>query len=105
MKKCPDCQGELETGCLIDHGYGAVMIQRYAKIKFPQDNKKKSLIETDFNDIRRVIASRCTKCNRIFQYAQDFVVQPNIKSKYSIISLYIFLGLLVLTVLLLILSN
>jgi len=31
MDKCSDCGGELEQGCLIDHTYGGILVQRYAK--------------------------------------------------------------------------
>jgi len=47
--------------------------------------------EADFRDSRRVLAKRCTKCNRISFYAQDFVDMPSINEKYKSMS-WIFIG-------------
>lgn len=75
LTKCPDCGGDLEEGANMDSTSGGIGIQRYAKATIPRDVKVKlSLIETDFEDIRRVISYRCTKCNRIYSYAQDIVL-------------------------------
>lgn len=90
MDKCPDCKGELEKGCMIDHGYGVVITQRYAKADISEGPEKLFIYETDFNDVRRVITYRCTKCNRLFQYAQNFVIVPNLGERnrnFMIISL------------------
>ncbi len=83
MDKCPDCNGELEKGCMIDHTYGAVIVQRYAKAEMPETPQKLvvGIHETDFNDIRRVITYRCTKCNKLFQYAQSFVTIPSLGAR------------------------
>lgn len=80
LKKCPDCNGELESGCIIDHTYGSVLIQRYVKAEVPKNNKSVFWIrETDFSDVRRVITYRCVSCNRLFNYAQDFLSVSNEK--------------------------
>jgi hypothetical protein len=82
MKTCPDCGGNLEEGALIDFTYGQVVAQRYGKANLPKNKKfheYTNSIETDFTDTRRVQALRCQKCNRIFLYAQDIVLDKNIK--------------------------
>lgn len=80
MQTCPDCQGTLEKGCLLDHTYGSTIAQRYAKTEVSNATNQTimGMAESEFKDIRRVIAYRCTKCNRIFQYAQDSIIIPNL---------------------------
>lgn len=80
IDKCPDCKGTLEKGCVIDHTYGSALVQRYAKAEVPTTPLKlmMGMHETDFNDVRRVTTYRCTQCNRLFQYAQSFVIVPNL---------------------------
>ena len=79
MNTCPDCKGELEKGCILDHAYGGVGAQRYAKANLPESSPSMTLkfFEADFNDIRRVITYRCKKCNRLFQYAQNLVLMSS----------------------------
>lgn len=82
MDKCPDCRGDLENGCMMDSTYLANNVQRYAKgiIPIPETpHKLLRLNEIDFNDIRKVIVYRCTKCNRLFSYAQEIVERPNLR--------------------------
>ncbi len=80
IKKCSDCGGELEEGAMMDFTYGAVGIQRHAKTQMPQDGQKFQfgMHEASFEDIRRVVAFRCVKCNRIYHYAQDFVLMKSL---------------------------
>jgi len=81
MTKCPDCGGELENGALLDGNDQGALIQRYAKVdSLPADFPKKvimSPVETNFKDVRRVLAYRCTKCNKIQIYAQEVFVPGN----------------------------
>jgi len=79
MDKCPDCNGELEKGCLLDHTYGLALVQRFAKAEIPVGNQKIiwGTREIDFTNVRRVITYRCTKCNRLFNYAQDSLAASN----------------------------
>ena len=78
---CPDCNGELEQGALLDFTYGGVIVERYAKTDVPTSTKMLvGIHEANYNDVRRVLAKRCTKCNRIFMYAQDIVLTPNLNS-------------------------
>lgn len=78
ITKCPDCGGELEEGAIMDSTYGGILIERYAKTKMPQEQKFALVTESDFQDIRRVITYRCTKCNRLFPYAQDIILGKNV---------------------------
>ena len=85
FNKCPDCGGELENGLILDHTYGAVFTSRYAKGEVPT-NKSQNVIfihENDYKDVRRVMTKRCTKCNRLFSYAQDFVLMSDPKKAYT----------------------
>ncbi len=84
MKNCPDCGGDFENGVMLDTTYGAVIIQRYAKSNnIPDDSRnfKLAVTESNFEDLRRVVAYRCMKCNRIFQYAQDAVVMQSLTKR------------------------
>ena len=84
MNKCSDCGGELEKGVLLDHTLGFVAIQRYAQSdNIPTDTNipLSGRIEANFKNIRRVLAFRCMKCNKINTYAQDIVFTEK-KVKY-----------------------
>jgi len=78
ITKCPDCNGELEKGAIMDYTYGGIAVERYAKTEVPRKQKFALLSEGNFQDIRRVITYRCTKCNRLFSYAQDIVLGNNV---------------------------
>lgn len=91
ITKCPDCGGELENGCMMDSTYGGVFVQRYAKSEIPKTSKiPMRLSEADFYDIRRVVSHRCTKCNRIFSYAQDIIIEKNLPAKQIKMMFWIF---------------
>lgn len=83
MKKCPDCNGELEKGCLIDQTYGAITVQRYARSDVPDTPNKVALriSEEKFYDLRKTIAFRCKQCNRIFLYALNTITVPNLSKR------------------------
>lgn len=83
MNKCPDCQGDLEKGVLLDQTYGAVTAQRYAKAEIAdkKDSKVMGVFESNFSDIRRVVALRCLKCNRVFLYAQNTITISNLNAR------------------------
>lgn len=85
INRCPDCKGELEKGCLIDHTYGGVAVQRYARSEIPDTPNKAVIIigvtEENFYDVRKTIAYRCTKCNRLFLYALNTITVPNVSKR------------------------
>lgn len=62
----------------MDFTYGAITIEKYAKTKVPEGQKFIGMTESNFQDIRRVVTFRCIKCNRLFPYAQNTVLGPNI---------------------------
>lgn len=79
MKKCPDCKGDFERGCIVDVGYGAVMVQRYARSDVKDINAVvMGVNEEKFYDLRKVITYRCTKCNRLFSYALNTVLVADV---------------------------
>ncbi len=105
MNKCSDCQGDLEKGALIDTSYGTNLVQRFAKSDNIPSDPKFLIVgnnEANFTDIRRVIAYRCIKCNRIFQYAQETVVIKDLNKRVKNLYVLIFLfpGIIFLLVLL-----
>lgn len=83
INKCPDCQGELEQGCLIDQGAGVITVQKFARAE-TQDIKDKiafDLSELKLFDLRKTEAYRCKKCNRIYQYALDKIEIPDLSKR------------------------
>src|SRR4051812_36624542 len=99
MKKCPDCNGELEQGAMLDFSHGAILAERYAKAVLPEDKNSfngMKVVETDFTDLRRVQALRCIKCNRIFLYAQDIVLNKNITTARNGYVIAFFIGIVLL---------
>lgn len=101
MQKCPDCSGELETGAIVDYNPGGAIPARYGRIELSRqtgggvfDLIKESV---DFKDVRRVIAYRCQKCNRIFQYAQDVVVISDLQKQSNELGLKVLILTLVLS--------
>ena len=100
MNKCPDCQGDLEKGVILDQTYGAVTAQRYARAEIADGNQKLfGVVEDKFSDIRRVVALRCLKCNRVFLYAQNTVLIPNLNTKVKT-RILVIIGIMVLVVIL-----
>lgn len=94
MKKCPDCGGDFENGVILDSTYGATLVQRYAKSGNVPSGTKNYIIgtnEANFTDLRRVVAYRCLKCNRIFQYAQDSIVLKDLNRRTKRIWMVFFL--------------
>ena len=93
MKKCPDCKGDFEKGCIVDAGYGAVTVQRYARSDV-KDTKAvvMGVNEEDFYDLRKVVTYRCTKCNRLFSYALNTVLVEDV-GKRTKKHLYVVLGI------------
>lgn len=84
MNKCSDCQGDLEKGALLDFTNYATIAQRFAKSdNIPTNTSSVGVNEANFKDIRRVIAYRCVKCNRIFQYAQDIIITDDLNKQYK----------------------
>lgn len=81
--KCPDCQGELEKGVLLDQTYGAITAGRYAKADIPDGPNRKFILafEADFTDVRRIVARRCVSCNRIILHAQNTVVVGSVNKR------------------------
>jgi len=79
MHKCPDCHSDLEKGYVMDHTHGAILVQRYAKGEIPTAPQKMvmGLYESTPSDVRRIYTYRCTGCNRLFNYAQDFLAVSN----------------------------
>jgi hypothetical protein len=92
MNKCPDCQGDLEKGVLLDQSYGQITAQRYAKAEIAdsKDPKMMGVFESNFSDIRRIVALRCLKCNRVFLYAQNTITVSNLNARGKKIFLLIF---------------
>lgn len=75
IKSCPDCNGELESGTIIDNTHGGSLVQRYAEATIPESEKKFMwFTETKFRNIRYVKTYRCKDCNRLFSYAADFTL-------------------------------
>lgn len=83
MTKCPDCGGEFEEGCILDHTYGAVAIQRYARSDMPDVGNKlvMGINEGKYYDVRKVVTYRCKKCNRLFPYALDTVLVTDVSAR------------------------
>lgn len=81
-KKCPDCGGDFENGCLIDQTYGAVTVQRYAKTEVTNDRRLViGATEHKFEDLRKTMAYRCKDCNRIFLYALGTIQISDLNSR------------------------
>lgn len=103
ITKCPDCEGEFEKGVIMDHVYGGIAVQRYARSDVPDTGfqLKLSQAENPFYDVRKVMTYRCTKCNRLFSYALPTVtvkdVNANIKQAWLIIG-SIILAVLIISV-------
>lgn len=98
IKKCPDCGGSLEAGAIIDHTYGSLLVQRYARTNVPDVKAKLtfSTFEEQFNDARKVVNYRCIKCNRLFPYAQEVIQMENVNNsgtKRAVIAMSLALGL------------
>lgn len=70
LQKCPDCGGELEKGRVVDYSYGGGTFSQYVKV----EGVNQSFI-VDVSEKRVITALRCTKCNRIFQYASEDVIK------------------------------
>lgn len=84
LKKCPDCGGEFEDGCLIDQTYGAVTVQRYAKSEIVDDKKLViGTTEQAFEDLRKTAAYRCKECNRLFLYALPTVQVRDLRARMN----------------------
>jgi hypothetical protein len=95
ISKCPDCGGALEEGAILDYTYGGVAVQRHAKAVVPKKEPFALGPETSFHDIRRVVSYRCVKCNRLYPYAQDFVLGETLwQSQKKGMMVGIFFGIL-----------
>lgn len=79
MKNCPDCKGELVMGSVVDATYGGVNAGLFAE-NDKADSKSISSFRNNFRNLRKVIAYRCTSCNRIFHYAGDDVIKKDLKA-------------------------
>ena len=81
--QCPDCKGQLEKGCLIDNTYAAITVQRYARAEVPDTGNQSVMgtTEENFYDLRKTMAYRCTKCNRLFLYALNTITVPDVSAK------------------------
>ena len=102
MDKCTDCKGDLEKGVLLDQTYGAITAGRYAKAEIPDVSSKRifMMLESQFSDVRRIVAKRCVSCNRIL-YTQNTVVVSDVNwvvKKRLIIIFTIILVVLLLTI-------
>ena len=106
--KCPDCHGELEKGVLLDQTYGAITAGRYAKAEIPDGPNRKFMfvLESDFTDVRRIVAQRCMNCNKIVLHAQNTVVVSSVnKRTRKMFAFFIGFSLLIVIVGLIISSN
>jgi len=95
MDKCKDCGGQIEKGAMLDYTYGGVLAQRYSKTDNLPQGKNKAFMgmrEADFQDIRRINAFRCIKCNRVYLYAQEIIAAKNTINVKPIILLLVMLA-------------
>lgn len=108
MNKCPDCGGEFENGVMLDTTYGSTLVQRYAKSDNVPSGTKNYIIgnnEANFTDLRRVLAYRCIKCNRIFQYAQDSIVLKDLNKRVRRLYIFLVAGLVIVFTVIIILGS
>lgn len=105
MKNCPDCKGELVKGSVIDFTYGGSNTAMYAE-NDKAESKSISSYRNNFKNLRKIIAYRCTSCNRIFQYAGTEVIRDNISTAgvwwvlgILLLAVFVFLGFMFFSIL------
>jgi Domain of unknown function (DUF6487) len=73
-KKCPDCQGEMIVGFILDMTYGGQLVPRWL-----QGTPEKSVwtgVKAKGKECRAVETFRCTKCGLLKSYANVEVDPP-----------------------------
>lgn len=95
-KKCRSCGGELESGFPLDFAYASLIVGRYAKGVAPKGKKMIGLRESKFEEMRKIIAYRCTKCNLLEYYADEEAVTGKQRQSDIVRNVLIALGAIVL---------
>jgi hypothetical protein len=75
-KKCPDCEGEMVEGFILDMTYGGQLVPRWV-----EGRPEKSFwtgVKTNDKDCRSVETYRCVKCGLLRSYANTKVDAPGL---------------------------
>ncbi len=73
-KKCPDCEGEMVEGFILDMTYGGQLVPRW--LKGQPESSIWTGVKTKGHECRSVETYRCVKCGLLRSYANTEVDPP-----------------------------
>jgi hypothetical protein len=73
-KKCPDCEGEMIEGFILDMTYGGQLVPRW--LRGSPEKSEWTGIKAKGKECRSVETYRCVKCGLLRSYANTEVDPP-----------------------------
>ena len=74
-KRCPDCEGEMVEGFILDMTYGGQLVPRW--LEGQPEKSTWTGVKAKGKECRSVETYRCVKCGLLRSYANTQVDPPN----------------------------